>query len=55
MDPFKILKKVGDLAYRVALSLVFALIHSVFHISMLKQYVFDLNHSVEYEPLQLIE
>ena len=49
------LEKVGALAYRVALSLKLGKIHNVFHVSLLRKYVYDTSHVVEIEPIQLNE
>ena len=38
IGPFKILKRVGKVAHRLALSLRMSDVHNVFHISMLKEY-----------------
>ena len=51
VGPFEILEKIRDVAYRLPLPLAFAQIHNVFHVSMLRKYVSDPSHIVEYEPL----
>ncbi|XP_035546851.1 uncharacterized protein LOC118348728 [Juglans regia] len=53
--PFEILDRIGPLAYRVALPPVLAGVHNVFHISMLRKYVPDPTHIIDYEPLQIQE
>ena len=47
------LEKVGALAYRVALPPKLEKIHNVFHVSLLRKYVYDASHVVEIEPIQL--
>ncbi|XP_073121867.1 uncharacterized protein [Henckelia pumila] len=42
--PFKILEKVGDVAYLLALLPYLSSIHNVFHVSLLCQYVADESH-----------
>ncbi|CAM8902661.1 unnamed protein product [Rhodiola kirilowii] len=37
IGPFEILERVGSLAYRLALPLVLAGVHNVFHVSMLRK------------------
>ncbi|XP_073313508.1 uncharacterized protein [Primulina huaijiensis] len=51
--PFEILEKVEALVYKVALPPNLPGIHNVFHISMLRKYVSNLSHVLNYEPLQL--
>ena len=55
VGPFEVLKKVGALAYRVALPPRLEKIHNVFHVSSLRKYVYDASHVVEIEPIQLDE
>ena len=51
VGPFKILERVGTLAYKVVLPPSLSKIHNVFHISTLRKYVFDISHIVELEPI----
>nr|XP_048321730.1 uncharacterized protein LOC107406968 [Ziziphus jujuba var. spinosa] len=53
VGPFKILDRVGDLAYRLALPPALFGVHNVFHVSILRKYVHDPSHVVCFEPLQL--
>ncbi|XP_073098870.1 uncharacterized protein [Elaeis guineensis] len=55
MGPFKILDRVGEVAYKVALSPILSSVRNVFHVSMLKKNIPDPRHMVEREPLQLHE
>ena len=41
VGPFKILERVGTLAYKVALPPSLSKIHNVFYVSTLRKYVFD--------------
>ncbi|KAA0059657.1 pol protein [Cucumis melo var. makuwa] len=52
---FQILERIGPVAYRLALPPSFAAVHGVFHISMLRKYVADPTHVVDFEPLQISE
>ncbi|KAL0551690.1 hypothetical protein IC582_010779 [Cucumis melo] len=52
---FEILERIGPVAYRLALPPSFAAVHEVFHISMLRKYVADPTHVVDFEPLQISE
>jgi hypothetical protein len=53
VGPFEILKRIGMVAYRIALPLELSSIHNVFHVSMLRKYIPDPSHVVEYESLQI--
>ncbi|XP_057471970.1 uncharacterized protein LOC130760608 [Actinidia eriantha] len=53
IGPFEILERIGLVAYRLALLPELANIHNVFHVSMLKKYVFDPSHVIEYQPLEI--
>ncbi|XP_038885836.1 uncharacterized protein LOC120076131 [Benincasa hispida] len=55
IEPFEILKQVGLIAYRLALPPSLSAVHNVFHVSMLRKYVADSSHVVDYEPLHLNE
>lgn len=52
VGPFKILERVGALAYRFALPPMFFGVHNVVYISMLHKYVYDLSYVVSYEPFK---
>ena len=53
IGPFKILRKVGKVAYELALPPQCHHIHNVFHVSILKPYVPDSNQVKEYEPIEI--
>ena len=53
IGPFEVLRKVGKVAYELALPPQFQHIHNVFHVSMLKPYVPDSNQVIEYEPIEI--
>ena len=44
IGPFDVIRKVGELAYELALPPSLDKVHNVFHVSMLKKYVRDPNH-----------
>ena len=44
VGPFKIIKRIGKVAYRLTLSPDLSAVHNVFHVSMLKKYVPGLSH-----------
>ena len=47
IGPFEILKRVGTIAYRLALSPRMLDVHEVFHVSMLQRYTLDPAHVVD--------
>ncbi|KAL0546686.1 hypothetical protein IC582_016598 [Cucumis melo] len=52
---FEILERIGPVAYRLALPPSLSTVHDVFHVSMLRKYVPDPSHVVDYEPLEIDE
>ncbi|KAL4011099.1 hypothetical protein IC575_028146 [Cucumis melo] len=52
---FEILERIGLVAYRLALPPSLSAVHDVFHVSMLRRYVADPMHVVDFEPLQISE
>ena len=55
IDPFKILERIGLVAYRLELSRDLERIHNVFHMSMLRKYISDTTHVLEAPPVKLKE
>ncbi|KAA0057631.1 pol protein [Cucumis melo var. makuwa] len=55
VEPFEILERIGPVAYRLALPPSLSTVHDVFHVSMLKKYVSDPSHVVDFEPLEIDE
>ncbi|KAL0559001.1 hypothetical protein IC582_003590 [Cucumis melo] len=55
VGPFEILERIGPVAYRLALPPSLSTVHDVFHVSMLRKYVPDSSHVVDYEPLEIDE
>ncbi|XP_026417571.1 uncharacterized protein LOC113313062 [Papaver somniferum] len=55
IGPFKILHRIGEVAYRLALPPSLANIHNVFHVSMLRKYHADPSHFIEWKDIQLNE
>ena len=53
IGPFEILKRVGKVAYELALPPNLQHIHNVFHVSMLREYHPDASHIIEYEPMEI--
>ncbi|KAA0040217.1 pol protein [Cucumis melo var. makuwa] len=55
VESFKILERIGSVACRLALPPSFSTVYDVFHVSMLRKYVANLTHVVDFEPLQINE
>ncbi|KAL4032488.1 hypothetical protein IC575_005566 [Cucumis melo] len=55
VESFEILERIDPVAYRLALPPSFSTVHDVFHIFMLRKYVADPVHIVDFEPLQIDE
>ncbi|EOY31685.1 Uncharacterized protein TCM_038736 [Theobroma cacao] len=55
IGPFRIIERIGPVAYRLELPPEFDRIHNVFHVSMLKKYVPDPSHILETPPIELHE
>ena len=53
--PFEILRRVGEVAYELALPPSLAKVHNVFHVSQLRKYVHVQSHMLAYEPLLINE
>ena len=53
VGPFEILKRIGKVAYELALPPTLAGVHNVFHVSMLRTYIPDPSHVLNYKPLKI--
>ena len=49
------MKRVGKVAYRLALPPALSSVHNVFHVSMLQKYVSDSMHILSYEHFEFDE
>ncbi|XP_043697020.1 uncharacterized protein LOC122647760 [Telopea speciosissima] len=52
---FEILERLGPVAYKFVLSSELSNVHNVLDMSMLKRYIGDSSHILDYQPLQLNE
>ena len=55
VGPYQILRKVGPVAYEVALPPQLANLHNIFHVSQLKKYVSDPSHILAEDEVQVKE
>ena len=55
IGPFQIIERVGEVAYKLGLPQQLAGVHPVFHVSMLRRYIPDPSHVIEYKDLSVEE
>ena len=55
IGPFEILEQVGPVAYKLALPPALSGVHDVFYVLVLRKYITNPIHIIDYEPLQLNE
>ena len=53
IGPFEILRRIGEVAYELALPPAFSAVHPVFHVSMLRRYIPDESHVLRYDSVEL--
>jgi len=53
IGPFEILEKVGNVAYRLALPPELSAVHNVFHVSLLRKYIHDPSHVVNFQTISI--
>jgi len=52
IEPFEVLERVGEVAYRLPLPLSLSGFHPVFYVSMLRKYYRDLSHVLNFSTVQ---
>ena len=55
ISPYQILKRIGSVAYQIALPPNLSKLHNVFHVSQLHKYIHDLLHVIEPDIVQIRE
>ena len=55
IGPFEVLKRIGEVAYELALPPRLSGVHPVFHVSMLKRYHGDGNYIIRWDSILLDE
>lgn len=55
VGPFEILKRVGEVTYQLALPPTLISSHDIFHVSMVKKYVLNVSHKIDYKDLEIRE
>jgi len=53
IGPFRILSRVGEVAYTFALPLILSVVHPIFYVSMLWKYVSDESHVLSLDSIEL--
>ena len=51
IGPFEVLKRVGTVAYLLALPLSLSSVHEVFHVSMFRKYTLNPTHVVDWREI----
>jgi hypothetical protein len=51
-EPFEILERIGPVAYMLSLPASMT-VHNVFHVSLLKKYIHDANHVIDWNVIQV--
>ena len=55
IEPFKTLERIGPVAYRLALPPSLSTVHNVFHVYVLRKYMANFTHVIDYEALKVAE
>ena len=53
IGPFEILERVGAIAYRLSFRPIMSGVHEVFHVSMLRRYILDPAHVVDWGEIEV--
>lgn len=55
VGPFEVLKRVGEVAYQLALPPNLSATRDVFHISLLKKYILGPSHKIDYKDIKIMD
>ena len=55
IGPFQILKRIGPIAYQIALPPDLSNLHDVYHVSQFRKYCFDPSYIIEYDTMHVRE
>ena len=55
IGPYEIIEKLNPVAYRLDLPVELEHVHNVFHISQLRKYIPDPDHTIVTEPIEITE
>jgi hypothetical protein len=55
LGPFEVIERVGDVAYQIVLPLSLSNLHSVFHVSQLRKYVYHSSHVILVDDLEVMD
>ena len=55
IGPYEIIEKLNPIAYRLGLPIELEHMHNVFHISQLRKYIPDPDHTIVSEPIEITE
>ena len=55
IGPYRIVERIGEVAYRLELTSDLDRIHDVFHVSMLRKYILDPSHVLTEKPVEIQE
>jgi len=53
IGPFEILERIGSVVYKLALPPSLSSVHDIFHVSILRKYITDPTHVIDYRPLEI--
>ncbi|XP_070054165.1 uncharacterized protein [Nicotiana tomentosiformis] len=53
VGPFEVLRRIGEMAYKLALPPSLSSVHLVFHVSTLRKYIGDPSHVLDFSTVQL--